>query len=238
MFTFLPVHLLVITIFFILRFYNQKISTYTPERMLPAKGALPKFIIVPFLLIIMFIIQGVSNRKQLLDRCNVDMTQTAFMTSAITIFLIFGTIITLAESIPIFKAPFDNTFGYLFCGLNMETIRTIVNKVYVPDIRNDSSNVLEVILNDERLMINTVRPSNFKMKLMPLNIPNTKRENNVMMNYYNLVLKKDLIGTFVFYVLAAALAVLINSESMNNIKCKKTDEDIVKNLSSIDVNQL
>jgi len=238
MFTFLPVHLLVITIFFILRFYNQKISTYTPERMLPAKGALPKFLIVPFLLIIMFIIQGVSNRKQLLDRCNVDMTQTAFMTSAITIFLIFGTIITLAESIPIVKAPFDNTFGYLFCGLNMETIRTIVNKVYVPDIRNGSSNVLEVILNDERLMINTVRPSNFKMKLMPLNIPNTKRENNVMMNYYNLVLKKDLIGTFVFYVLAAALAVLINSESMNNIKCKKTDEDIVKNLSSIDVNQL
>jgi hypothetical protein len=120
----------------------------------------------------------------------------------------------------------------------METIRTIVNKVYVPDIRNGSSNVLEVILNDERLMINTVRPSNFKMKLMPLNIPNTKRENNIMMNYYNLVLKKDLIGTFVFYVLAAALAVLINSESMNNIKCKKTDEDIVKNLSSIDVNQL
>ena len=206
--------------------------------MLPSTSALPKYLTIPFLLIIMFIIQGISNRKQLMDRCNVDMTQTAFMTSAITILLIFGTIITLVESIPILKSPFDNTFGYFFCGLNMETVRTIVNKVYVPDVRNDESNVLEVILNDERLMINTVRPTNFQMKLLPLNVPNTKRANNVMMKYYNLVLRKDLIGTFVFYILAAALAVLINSESMNNIKCKKTDEDIVKNLSSVDVNQL
>jgi hypothetical protein len=206
--------------------------------MLPLKSALPKYVIVPFVLIVMFVIQGISNRNQLLDRCNVDMTQTAFMTSAITIILIFGTIITLAESIPIIKSPFDNTFGYLLCGLNMETIRTIINKVYIPNDRDDESNVLKVILSDERLMINTVQPSNFKMKLMPLNIPNTKRANNVMMKYYNLVLKKDLIGTFVFYILTASLAVLINSESMNNIKCKKTDEDIVKTLSLVDINQL
>lgn len=238
MFTFLPIHLLVITIFFILRFYNQRISSYSPDLMLPLKSALPKYLTVPFVLIIMFVIQGISNRTQLLDRCNVDMTQTAFMTSAITIILIFGTIITLAESIPIIKSPFDNTFGYLLCGLNVETIRTIINKVYIPNVRTEEANVLEVILNDERLMINTVRPSNFKIKLMPLNIPNTKRANNVMMKYYNLVLKKDLIGTFVFYILTASLAVLINSESMNNIKCKKTDEDIVKNLGLIDINQL
>jgi len=55
------------------------------------------------------------------------------------------------------------------------------------------------------------------------------------MKYYNLVLRKDLIGTTVLYILAAALAVLINSESMNKIKCKKTDEDIMKNLSSINL---
>ena len=238
MFTFLPVHLLIITVFFIFRFYNHKISSYSPELMLPSKGALPKYLMVPLVLIVMFIIQSVSNRKQLLERCNVDMTPTAVMTSAITIFLIFGFIVTLIESIPILKSPFDNTFGYFLCGLNVETIRTIVNKVYVPNIRNDETNVLEKILINEGLMINTVRPSNFKMKLLPLNIPNTKQMNDVMMKYYNLVLKKDLIGTFVFYVLAAALTALINSESMNNIKCKKTDEDIFKNLSSIDVNQL
>lgn len=238
MFTFLPVHLLIITVFFIFRFYNHKISSYSPELMLPSKGALPKYLMVPLVLIVMFIIQSVSNRKQLLERCNVDMTPTAVMTSAITIFLIFGFIVTLIESIPILKSPFDNTFGYFLCGLNVETIRTIVNKIYVPNIRNDETNVLEKILINEGLMINTVRPSNFKMKLLPLNIPNTKQMNDVMMKYYNLVLKKDLIGTFVFYVLAAALTALINSESMNNIKCKKTDEDIVKNLSSIDVNQL
>ena len=238
MFTFLPVHLLVITVFFIFRFYNHKISSYSPELMLPSKSALPKYMMVPLVLIVMFIIQSVSNRKQLLERCNVDMTPTAVMTSAITIFLIFGFIVTLVESIPILKSPFDNTFGYFFCGLNVETIRTIVNKVYAPNARNDDSNVLETILINEGLMINTVRPTNFQMKLLPLNIPNTKQMNDIMMKYYNLVLKKDLIGTFVFYVLAAALAVLINSESMNNIKCKKTDEDIVKNLSSMDVNQL
>jgi hypothetical protein len=238
MLSFLPIHLLVITIFFILRFINEKINNYSPTQMLPSKSVLPKYLTIPFLLISMFAIQGISNRTQLSNRCNVDMTQTAFMTSAITIFLIFGTIVVLAESIPILKSPFDNTFGYLLCGLNMETIRTVVNKVYIPNIRSGESNVMESILNNEGLMINTVTPNTFQMKLLPLNIQNTKRSNDFMMKYYNLVLKKDLIGSFVFYILAAVLAVIINSESINNIKCKRTDENIIKNLSSVDVSEI
>ena len=184
---------------------------------------------------IMFIVQGFSNKHQLMLKCNVDMTQTAFMTSAITIFLIFGSIISLIESIPILKSPFDNTFGYFLCGMNVETVRTVINKIYVPNIRNDDSNVMESILSNESLQLNTVRPTNFQMKILPLNIPENTNNNNTLMKYYNLVLRKDLIGTAVLYILAAALAVLINSESMNKIKCKKTDEDIMKNLSSINL---
>ena len=238
MLTFLPIQLLVITIFFILRFYNNKINSYNPSMMLPSKSAIPKYLTIPFLLFSLFIIQGVSNRTQLFQRCNVDMTQTAFMTSAITTFLIFGTIITFMETIPILKSPFDNTFGYFFSGINTRVIRTVINKVYIPKIRNDETNVLETILNDEGLMLNTVRPTNFQMKLSVLKVPDTNRANDVMMKYYNLVLRKDLIGSFVFYVLSACLIALINSEALGNIKCKKTDEDIIQNLSSIDVNQL
>jgi hypothetical protein len=202
--------------------------------MLPKQGV-PKYILIPLLMFIMFIVQGFSNKHQLMLKCNVDMTQTAFMTSAITIFLIFGSIISLIESIPILKSPFDNTFGYFLCGMNVETVRTVINKIYVPNIRNDDSNVLESILSNESLQLNTVRPTNFQMKILPLNIPENTNNNNTLMKYYNLVLRKDLIGTTVLYILAAALAVLINSESMNKIKCKKTDEDIMKNLSSINL---
>ena len=94
---------------------------------------------------------------------------------------------------------------------------------------------MESILSNESLQLNTVRPTNFQMKILPLNIPENTNNNNTLMKYYNLVLRKDLIGTAVLYILAAALAVLINSESMNKIKCKKTDEDIMKNLSSINL---
>ena len=235
MFVFLPIHLIVIALFFIFRFKNQSISSYSPDMMLPVKGSLPKYVIIPVLLIIMFGIQGFSNKQHLFSRCNVDMSQTAFMTSAIVIILIFGTIITLIESIPILKKPFDNTFGYFLCGINTQVIRTVINKVYVPKIRNGDANVLETILNDEGLMLNTVTPENFQMKLLPLKIPNTNRANDAVTKYYNLVLKKDLIGSFAWYVLVACLAVLINIESMNNIKCKKTNEDIIKNLSSINL---
>jgi hypothetical protein len=202
--------------------------------MLPIQGV-PKYILIPLLMFIMFIVQGFSNKHQLMVKCNVDMTQTAFMTSAITIFLIFGSIISLIESIPILKSPFDNTFGYFLCGMNVETVRTVINKIYVPNIRNDDSNVLESILSNESLQLNTVRPTNFQMKILPLNIPENTNNNNTLMKYYNLVLRKDLIGTIVLYILAASLAVLINSESMNKIKCKKTDEDIMKNLNSINL---
>jgi hypothetical protein len=238
MFTFLPIHLIIITLFFGFRYYTSKIKSYSPTLMLPLQGVVPKFLLIPILLISMFVIQGFSNKMQLFNKCNVDMTQTAFMTSAIVTFLIFGTIVSVIESVPIIKGPFDNTFGYFLSGMNVETIRTVVNKIYVPKIRYGDSNVLESILNNEGLMLNTVRPSNFQMKMLPLKVPNTNRANDAMMKYYNLVLKKDLIGSFVWYVLAAAVAVLINSESMNNIKCKKTNEDIVKNLSSISLDEI
>ena len=234
MFVSLPIHLIIIAIFFAFRYGSQKINDYSQSKMLPKQGV-PKYILIPLLMFIMFIVQGFSNKHQLMLKCNVDMTQTAFMTSAITIFLIFGSIISLIESIPILKSPFDNTFGYFLCGMNVETVRTVINKIYVPNIRNDDSNVLESILSNESLQLNTVRPTNFQMKILPLNIPENTNNNNTLMKYYNLVLRKDLIGTAVLYILAAALAVLINSESMNKIKCKKTDEDIMKNLSSINL---
>ena len=234
MFVSLPIHLIIIAIFFAFRYGSQKINDYSQSKMLPKQGV-PKYILIPLLMFIMFIVQGFSNKHQLMLKCNVDMTQTAFMTSAITIFLIFGSIISLIESIPILKSPFDNTFGYFLCGMNVETVKTVINKIYVPNIRNDDSNVLESILSNESLQLNTVRPTNFQMKILPLNIPENTNNNNTLMKYYNLVLRKDLIGTTVLYILAAALAVLINSESMNKIKCKKTDEDIMKNLSSINL---
>ena len=234
MFVSLPIHLIIIAIFFAFRYGSQKINEYSRSKMLPIQG-IPKYILIPLLMFIMFIVQGFSNKHQLMLKCNVDMTQTAFMTSAITIFLIFGSIISLIESIPILKSPFDNTFGYFLCGMNVETVRTVINKIYVPNIRNDDSNVMESILSNESLQLNTVRPTNFQMKILPLNIPENTNNNNTLMKYYNLVLRKDLIGTTVLYILAAALAVLINSESMNKIKCKKTDEDIMKNLSSINL---
>ena len=234
MFVSLPIHLIIIAIFFAFRYVTQKINEYSRSKMLPTQG-IPKYILIPMLMFIMFIVQGFSNRQQLMQKCNIDMSQTAFMTSAITIFLIFGSIVSLIESIPLLKSPFDNTFGYFLCGMNVETVRTVINKIYIPNVRNDDSNVLESILSNEALQLNTVKPINFQMKILPLNIPENSNNNNTLMKYYNLVLRKDLIGSSVLYILAAALAVLINSESMNNIKCKKTDEDIVKNLSSVNL---
>ena len=55
------------------------------------------------------------------------------------------------------------------------------------------------------------------------------------MKYYNMVLRKDLIGTLVLYILAIGLAVIINTEAINGIKCKKTDEDIIKSLNTINL---
>ena len=71
------------------------------------------------------------------------------------------------------------------------------------------------------------------MKMLDLKIP--EKNNNIVMKYYNLILRKDLIGSFVLYILAIGLAVIINQETINNIQCKKTDEDIIKSLDSINL---
>ncbi len=232
MFMILSVHVFIIILYFAFRYYTQKINTYTASMMLPISST-TKYIIMPVVLMIMFLIQGFSNRQLLSKKCNVEMIQTALMTSAIIMFFVFGLIIGLIEAFPILKRPFDNTFGYFLCGMDVETLKTIVNKIYIPNVRNDDTNILESIIRDESLQINTVNPNNFQMKMLDLKIP--EKNNNIVMKYYNLILRKDLIGSFVLYILAIGLAVIINQETINNIQCKKTDEDIIKSLDSINL---
>jgi hypothetical protein len=228
----LSIHIFIILLYFAFRYYTQKINTYTPNMLLPVSNTI-KYILMPLILIILFIIQGFSNRHQLSQKCNIDMMQTAFMTSAIVIFLIFGLIIGLLEAFPALTQPFNNTFGYFLCGMDVEMIRTVVNKIYLPNIRNDNTNILESIINNKAMNINTVGPDTFQMKMLPLKIP--EKHNNLVMKYYNMVLRKDLIGTLVLYILAIGLAVIINTEAINGIKCKKTDEDIIKSLNTINL---
>lgn len=230
----LSIHIFIIILSFAFRYHTQKINKYTSDMLLPTDNIM-KYILMPLILIAMFFIQGFSNKHQLSQKCNVDMIQTAFMTSAIIIFFIFGLIIGLVEAIPKLKQPFTNTFGYFLCGMDIKTIRTVVNKIYLSTIRNDDTNILESMINNEAININTVRPETFQMKMLKLEIP--KKHNDIVMKYYNLILRKDLIGSFVIYILAIGLSVIINFEAINNIKCKKTDEDIIKNLNSINLKQ-
>ena len=52
--------------------------------------------------------------------------------------------------------------------MDVETLKTIVNKIYIPNVRNDDTNILESIIRDESLQINTVNPNNFQMKMLDL----------------------------------------------------------------------
>ena len=139
MFISLPIHLIIIAIFFAFRYGTQKINEYSRSKMLPIQS-MPKYIMIPILMFIMFIVQGFSNRQQLMQKCNIDMSQTAFMTSAITIFLIFGSIVSLIESIPLLKSPFDNTGLINFIAENDASEQTTYGSILMQleDVSNGS----------------------------------------------------------------------------------------------------
>ena len=93
----LGVHTLIITMYFVFRYYSQKIAKYTKTMMLPVETT-SKYILMPIILVMLFGLQGFVNMYILSQRCNVDMMQSSFMIAGIVIFFIFGTIIGITEA--------------------------------------------------------------------------------------------------------------------------------------------
>ena len=118
------IYLILIIIIGFIRFSKTKIKNYAKDMMLPKKNFKP-YVLVPILVVIFVVIQGLINSSMLNTRCGNPMMIEAFTASLVTMTFIFGLIGAMIEAFTSWKRPFYNTFGALFARLGKTTKQEI-----------------------------------------------------------------------------------------------------------------
>ncbi len=145
---------------------------------------------------------------------------------------IFGGLLMVMMFFPGWKAPFSNTIGYL-CVMGAGIKETFTNI-----LKTDSNNkLLKMVYRDPSMMINEMTPENFglfisKMGSPPNSILSTNYK-KFLPDLYNLVVIKDKIAEFLWYIFTGYLVIQNSNSYIMSIKCKRSPDEIEGKLANM-----
>ena len=190
--------------------------------------------------------QYMFNTQITREICGTVQAGTAFWMTIIPNTLMFGLLITIFSFAPGWKAPFSNTFGYLFAymgGARKIFMDMILNKEYSGskgrkkktqqgggcvtkhgDESHYKKPLIQEIYDNPSLMINEITPNNFDtfMSEMYNNRIIGKGASKCFAKLYKLVALKDNISELVWFLLVGSLVITTAYNALQNISCKKS----------------
>jgi hypothetical protein len=162
------------------------------------------------------------------DTCGTPQISEIFIWSLLPWFIIFIGFGLILEIMPSWKQPFSNTFGYLVTRLM--GIKELLNKILKSNYtsKNQSLNkIMEDIYEDNSLLINKFTPDNFDFTINNLKqIFNTKQLSLFKNEFKQLVLVKDMISEFIWYIMIGILTSSMSSMGLLSSHCKKSVKQI------------
>jgi hypothetical protein len=225
--TIITMFLIITTVYFLFKGYGM--SGGSPEDSTNGAAYTLGYLIVIVLVQLAF---NFSNAQAV---CN-GSAQNLFsvlMYTFIPNFLVLGSVIALTSAFPGWLSPFANTFGYLFIsclGLSRKFNALVADK---------GNALLTKICADHSLVINEMTPDNYtdfmkslangKTSILDADY-STKAEYNEL---YKLVVIKDLIAEYIWYVMAGFLTISISSHSIANIQCEYSTEEMKKTVMDL-----
>jgi hypothetical protein len=108
--------------------------------------------------------------------------------------------------------------------------------------RSDRNDLLNKICEDQSLIINEMTPDNYSLFMQTLAKKAKNGSGILSKNYknlpqyqdlYNLVVIKNLISEYIWYVLAGCLVISISSHSIANIQCEYSTEEMKKTVMDL-----
>ena len=183
-------------------------------------------------LVIIIGLQVSNNIFNATEKCGGDpQTTLAVAYTLIPNFLIFGVLLVVLSLFPGWKAPFSNTIGYLIVNLPFMKIKDVFNNLLIN--KDNSNKFLEMIYNDPSIMINNITPNNikeffYKAETSKLFINKVQEDKTNYPKLYNLVIIKDAIAEYIWYLLTGALVISNSYSYIMGIKCKRN----ISNLKS------
>lgn len=183
-------------------------------------------------LAIMIIIQFSANYTNAREKCGgTPQLVPALNYTVIPNLLIFGGLLMAMMFFPGWKSPFSNTIGYLV------TMLLNIKSVFTNMLVSDSNNkLLKMVYRDPSMMINEITPDNFQIFLSKMS---GSKHSILNSNYkqfvpqlYNLVVIKDKIAEYIWYLLTGALVISNSYSYIMTIKCKRSVSELEAKLNS------
>jgi hypothetical protein len=145
---------------------------------------------------------------------------------------IFGGLLMVMMFFPGWKAPFSNTLGYLF------VMFLGIKGVFKNVLKNPYNNkLLNMVYSDPSIMINEMTPENFELFITKMGSPSNSILSADYKKYipdlYNLVVLKDSIAEFLWYMFTGYLVIQNSNSYIMSIKCKRSPDELEAKLANI-----
>ena len=158
--------------------------------------------------------------------------------------VVYGTITTIFRNFPGWKAPFSNTFGYLFVRflkantLIIDLFNTLVFAKEDPsEVKSlslsDKKGIMNNIYKDQSIMLNVITLENINSMWSSL-FGNIKEAQQYKEKLYKIIVIKDKVSEFIWFLLLSTIAYTISNRYMTTIKCDKSAEELEKTASQLD----
>jgi len=132
--------------------------------------------------------------------------------------LMFAPLLACLHFFPEWKKPFSNTFGYLVARMANST--KALTDVLVPE------KPLQYVYEDPSLMINQFTPSNFDE--MYASLKEVLQDNDKKETFRNIVLLKDLVSEWIWYLLGGSVAISSSYTILMNAECTQSPDQYVQ----------
>ena len=172
---------------------------------------------------ILFISQFFINYDSTKQVCGFYQPVTAFFTTLIPWIFIFGTLNILLLVFPGWKAPFSNTIGFIVTKL--AGIESLFRDMLIQSSAN--TKLIDQIYKDPSPLINEFTPATFEDTITAINktqgqpVIDTKNTSNLY-KLYNLVLLKDTVSEFLWYILTGALVASATYNFITSSPCRRS----------------
>lgn len=228
--TSLVIFIILTTVYFIAKYFLTKKSIYP----LTEKGNTMEYILLGVYLISILTTQLYANISNVYRLCknNKNNLYTIYLTLAPNI-LIFGLLIILIKKFPGWLSPFSDTIGFLIVSFFS---KNVISNIFYNSKNIDQSNMsdyekqklkietsyLDKINRDDAMLVNELTSDIGNFNTFINNLSNNIKKPNHQEHLpalYNLIVMKDLIAEWGWYMLLGILVNTITFNSLMNIKC-------------------
>ena len=182
--------------------------------------------------VLMIFAQYYVNVLNTYKKCGESQVWHAFIYTFVPNILIFGLLVVVLDVFPGFLKPFSNTIGYAFVWL-FGDVRNVFNKML---ISKNKSRFIQQVYDDNSMMINEMStgPNGNIVEFIkraaapgPDRLFNSRYKEHLP-KLFNLVVIKDLISKYIWFMLVGSLVVSTSFNSINNMRCKLSPGAIKK----------